>query len=280
MITPPELDELVEMLLARPVMNPTPASELVDRSRRRRRRHRSRVTALSALAAIAAAAAVVVLNRPSGGTGLRVATRPPTTTTSAPQVLTVTCVGSAMHLSATVVQAQLDGVHVILKTTETQGDFSYRSLSQRLADGGEGGSQFSPGTGHHDFSTVLSLAPAKVALACASPPFVTPSLQRIIEVVDPHHYWIPWTSYTDPPCRRVEVKTTANGSNARTAVQNWLATTGHTPDQITGLGYPRDVHPTFGITQNAKLAAVVGLVALDGSNPQSWYINGAACTNF
>lgn len=275
MTTPPELDELVERLLARPVMNPTPACELVDRSRRRRRRRRNRVTALSALAAIAAV--VVALNRPSGGTDLRVATRPPTTTTPAPQALTVTCVGSAIRLSATVVQAQPDGVHLTLKFTEKHGAFSYRSLDHSPASLDEGEGSFSRGPPHFTFPWVVAVAPGRTVLACANLSFVTPSSRRTIEVVDPHRYW---TAITDPPCRRVKVKTTANGSNAHAAVQNWLATKGHAHDQITVLGYPRFRLPVIGITDKARLVAVVSLLEMSGPKPQPWFVNGEACSNF
>jgi hypothetical protein len=277
MTTPPELDELVERLLARPVIKPTPTCDLVDRSRRRRRRHRNRASALGVLAAIAAVAAVVAIDRPSRGSDVRVATRPPTTTAAAPQGLTVTCVGNAVHLSATVVQAQPDGVHLTLKFTEKHGDFSYRSLNQSLAFRDEGSGTFSPGPPHFAFPWVVAVPPGKAVVACAQLHFVTPSIRRTIEVVDPNSYW---STITDPPCSRVKVDTTANGSNAVAAVQNWLATKGQAHDQITVLGYPRSVPPTIGITNKARLVAVVSLLKMSGPKPQPWLVNGQACANF
>jgi len=198
----------------------------------------------------------------------------PTIGAPAPRTLVVTCVGKAIHLSASSVQAQADGIHLsVTFTSRGGGDFSYTSFNSNGSSNGSGIGVLSPGP----WREVYPLAPGKASLRCARVDAGASSSAKAVEVLDPHHYWTP---IADPSCRLASVQANGPGATAVEAVQNWLATNGHVHDQVAMLGYPRDPGPTIGVTDHSKLVARISVFSTGGSGPRSWSMLGGACATF
>ena len=279
MNAPPELDHYAAQVLAQPMPTRTPARELVERAQRRRRRRRSSIAALGAVVAVGVVAAAVAIGRPSSGRGVQVATKSPTTVAvPAASMESVTCTGNVIHVSARVVQAQPDGVHLrITFTRRGGGSFGYLTPGTDFAGDpdlkGAGWEWLSPGP----WTEIQPLAPGKNVLHCTEPDTGVPATRRTIEVVDPHHYWKP---IPYPKCHLTMVGPVFSpGTSAVKGVRNWLAQKHRAEDRIAVLGYPRDDVPSIVVSHDGKLVARVNVFRTT-INHGSWQIQGFACRGF
>ncbi len=194
----------------------------------------------------------------------------------AARTLAVICVGTAIHVSTKVVQAQADGVHLsITFTSRSGGSVSYTQAAPISPDGVE--STAGAGMGflsRGPWSEVWpALAPGDVIFKCTDSGVRVP--EQSIDVVDPHHYWTPISVLS---CAPTSVHAGAPGGSAVEATRSWL-TNGHAHDEIRVQGYMSAQPATIGIIQNTKLVADL-TVSPGGGSGHTWLIDGDSCATF